>query len=87
MRVGDTVVVQGSGPVGLNAAVFASLAGALRVLVVDRVAVAATGAGAAAVEKDQSAVTGLPSASSAPSPRTTANVRPPAKARSGVYVS
>lgn len=32
--LGDTVVVQGSGPVGLNAAIFASLAGALRVLVV-----------------------------------------------------
>jgi L-iditol 2-dehydrogenase len=34
VALGDTVVVQGSGPVGLNAAVFASLAGALRVLVV-----------------------------------------------------
>src|SRR5262249_3963731 len=34
ISLGDTVVVQGSGPVGLNAAVFASLAGALRVLVV-----------------------------------------------------
>jgi threonine dehydrogenase-like Zn-dependent dehydrogenase len=34
IALGDTVVVQGSGPVGLNAAVFASLAGALRVLVV-----------------------------------------------------
>jgi L-iditol 2-dehydrogenase len=31
--LGDTVVVQGSGPVGLNAAVFAQLAGAPRVLV------------------------------------------------------
>ena len=31
--LGDTVVVQGSGPVGLNAAIFAQLAGALRVLV------------------------------------------------------
>src|SRR5262249_61729124 len=34
IALGDTVVVQGSGPVGLNALVFASLAGALRVLVV-----------------------------------------------------
>ncbi len=34
VALGDTVVVQGSGPVGLNAAVFALLAGALRVLVV-----------------------------------------------------
>jgi L-iditol 2-dehydrogenase len=34
IALGDSVVVQGSGPVGLNAAVFASLAGALRVLVV-----------------------------------------------------
>jgi len=34
IALGDTVVVQGSGPVGLNAAIFASLAGALRVLVV-----------------------------------------------------
>jgi threonine dehydrogenase-like Zn-dependent dehydrogenase len=34
VALGDTVVVQGSGPVGLNAAIFASLAGALRVLVV-----------------------------------------------------
>jgi L-iditol 2-dehydrogenase len=34
IRMGDTVVVQGSGPVGLNAAIFAQLAGALRVLVV-----------------------------------------------------
>ncbi len=34
IALGDTVVVQGSGPVGLNAAVFASLAGAGRVLVV-----------------------------------------------------
>jgi len=33
MALGDTVVVQGSGPVGLNALVFAQLAGALRVLV------------------------------------------------------
>ena len=33
VALGDTVVVQGSGPVGLNAAVFAQLAGALRVLV------------------------------------------------------
>jgi L-iditol 2-dehydrogenase len=32
--LGDTVVVQGSGPVGLNAAVFAMLAGAVSVLVV-----------------------------------------------------
>ena len=32
--MGDTVVVQGSGPVGLNAAIFAQLAGALRVFVV-----------------------------------------------------
>jgi L-iditol 2-dehydrogenase len=34
VALGDTVVVQGSGPVGLNALVFASLAGAVRVLVV-----------------------------------------------------
>ena len=34
VALADTVVVQGSGPVGLNAAVFASLAGAGRVLVV-----------------------------------------------------
>ena len=34
IALGDTVVVQGSGPVGLNAAIFAQLAGALRVLVV-----------------------------------------------------
>jgi L-iditol 2-dehydrogenase len=34
ITMGDTVVVQGSGPVGLNAAIFAQLAGALRVLVV-----------------------------------------------------
>jgi L-iditol 2-dehydrogenase len=34
IRLGDTVVVQGSGPVGLNAAIFAQLAGALRVFVV-----------------------------------------------------
>jgi threonine dehydrogenase-like Zn-dependent dehydrogenase len=34
IAMGDTVVVQGSGPVGLNAAIFAQLAGALRVLVV-----------------------------------------------------
>jgi L-iditol 2-dehydrogenase len=34
IALGDTVVVQGSGPVGLNAAVFALLGGALRVLVV-----------------------------------------------------
>jgi L-iditol 2-dehydrogenase len=33
LSLGDTVVVQGSGPVGLNALVFAQLAGALRVLV------------------------------------------------------
>jgi L-iditol 2-dehydrogenase len=33
IALGDTVVVQGSGPVGLNALVFAKLAGALRVLV------------------------------------------------------
>lgn len=33
ITLGDTVVVQGSGPVGLNAAIFAQLAGALRVLV------------------------------------------------------
>ncbi len=33
IALGDTVVVQGSGPVGLNAAIFAQLAGALRVLV------------------------------------------------------
>jgi len=34
VMLGDTVVVQGSGPVGLNAAIFAQLAGALRVLMV-----------------------------------------------------
>ena len=34
IALGDTVVVQGSGPVGLNAAIFAQLAGALRVFVV-----------------------------------------------------
>ncbi len=34
IQLGDTVVVQGSGPVGLNAAVFAQLAGASRVLVI-----------------------------------------------------
>jgi len=34
VTMGDTVVVQGSGPVGLNAAIFAQLSGALRVLVV-----------------------------------------------------
>ena len=34
IALGDTVVVQGSGPVGLNAAIFAQLAGALRVLVI-----------------------------------------------------
>ncbi len=34
VRMGDTVVVQGSGPVGLNAAIFAQLSGALRVFVV-----------------------------------------------------
>ena len=34
VAMGDTVVVQGSGPVGLNAAIFAQLAGALTVLVV-----------------------------------------------------
>ncbi|HET7292083.1 MAG TPA: zinc-binding dehydrogenase [Vicinamibacteria bacterium] len=34
IALGDTVVVQGTGPVGLNAVVFASLAGALRVLAV-----------------------------------------------------
>lgn len=34
IRLGDTVVIQGSGPVGLNAAIFAQLSGALRVFVV-----------------------------------------------------
>lgn len=34
IALGDTVVVQGSGPVGLNAAIFAQLSGALRVLLV-----------------------------------------------------
>ena len=34
VAMGDTVVVQGSGPVGLNAAIFAQLAGAIRVFVV-----------------------------------------------------
>jgi len=34
VALGDCVVVQGSGPVGLNALIFASLSGALRVLVI-----------------------------------------------------
>jgi L-iditol 2-dehydrogenase len=34
IALGDTVVVQGSGPVGLNAAIFSQLAGASRVLVI-----------------------------------------------------
>jgi L-iditol 2-dehydrogenase len=34
IALGDTVLVQGSGPVGLNAAIFALLAGAARVLVI-----------------------------------------------------
>ncbi len=34
IALGDTVVVQGSGPVGLNAAIFAQLAGALAVYVI-----------------------------------------------------
>ena len=34
VALGDTVVVQGSGPVGLNAAIFAQLSGALAVYVV-----------------------------------------------------
>jgi D-arabinose 1-dehydrogenase-like Zn-dependent alcohol dehydrogenase len=34
VALGDHVIVQGSGPVGLNAAVFAALAGAVKVLVV-----------------------------------------------------
>ena len=34
IALGDTVVVQGTGPVGLNATIFAQLAGAARVLVV-----------------------------------------------------
>ena len=34
VRLADTVVVQGSGPVGLNAAIFAQLAGAARVFVI-----------------------------------------------------
>lgn len=34
IAMGESVVVQGSGPVGLNAAIFAQLAGALRVLVI-----------------------------------------------------
>ena len=34
VALGDTVVVQGSGPVGLNAAIFAQLSGALRVIVI-----------------------------------------------------
>ncbi len=34
IALGDTVVIQGSGPVGLNAAIFAQLAGALAVFVV-----------------------------------------------------
>ncbi|MCX7781778.1 MAG: zinc-binding dehydrogenase [Negativicutes bacterium] len=45
IRLGDTVVVQGSGPVGLNAVILAQLAGALKVIVVGgpahRLAVAA----------------------------------------------
>jgi L-iditol 2-dehydrogenase len=36
IKMGDTVVVQGSGPVGLNAALLARLSGAGRVIVVDR---------------------------------------------------
>ncbi|MCA9264059.1 MAG: zinc-binding dehydrogenase [Planctomycetales bacterium] len=36
VRLGDTVVVQGAGPVGLNAALLASFSGAGRVIVVDR---------------------------------------------------
>ena len=43
VALGDTVVVQGSGPVGLNALVFAQLAGALRVLVIGAPARAARG--------------------------------------------
>ncbi|HEY6547731.1 MAG TPA: zinc-binding dehydrogenase [Vicinamibacteria bacterium] len=39
IALGDTVVIQGSGPVGLSALVFAQLAGALRVLVVGAPAV------------------------------------------------
>ncbi len=34
IKLGDTVVVQGSGPVGLNAAILSQLVGALRVIVV-----------------------------------------------------
>jgi len=34
VALGDTVVVQGSGPVGLNAAIFAQLKGALRLIVI-----------------------------------------------------
>ena len=34
IAMGDTVVIQGSGPVGLNAAIFAQLSGAMRVFVV-----------------------------------------------------
>jgi threonine dehydrogenase-like Zn-dependent dehydrogenase len=34
LAMGDTVVIQGAGPVGLNAAIFAQLSGALRVFVV-----------------------------------------------------
>ncbi len=34
IAMGDTVVIQGSGPVGLNAAIFAQLSGAVKVLVV-----------------------------------------------------
>src|SRR5215475_13233476 len=34
VAMGDTVVIQGAGPVGLNAAIFAQLSGALRVFVV-----------------------------------------------------
>jgi L-iditol 2-dehydrogenase len=39
IALGDTVVVQGSGPVGLSALAFASLAGALRVFVIGAPAV------------------------------------------------
>ncbi|MEW2626033.1 zinc-binding dehydrogenase [Streptomyces sp. NPDC048106] len=49
VRLGETVIVQGSGPVGLAAAAFAQLAGAARVIIVGgpegRLAAAAAGIG------------------------------------------
>ena len=37
VKIGDTVVVQGAGPVGLNAAILAKIAGAHKVVVLDRI--------------------------------------------------